>query len=370
MAEGARLDMRLPLWLCLMAVSAIMTSPVWSEQQAARVALVIGNAHYPDASTPLSTTIKDARTLAEEFHRTGFAVDLKENVGKADMKSAMDAFTGGVRPGMTALFYFSGYGIQVARQTYLIPINAQLWTEGDVRQDGISLDDVVADIHRKGAKVKLVIIDAARRDPYERRFRAVAAGLAPIDAPENTLAIFSAAPGKLVNDGTGTSSLFIGELVKQLRAPKVAAEEIFNRVRVGVARASNNAQIPWIFSSLLEPFYFGSPPTLVTTDHATSLCRRRPHRASRPMSPNTAPTTVPATLSASKRPSQRSQRTALRRRPLRPKPCRRRAGSAARNHVPESPCRRPSSIISPSRTSKARTNSNISASTRTIRTTG
>jgi len=192
------------------------------------------------------------------------------------MKSAMDAFTGGIRPGMTALFYFSGYGIQVARQTYLIPVNAQLWTEGDVRQDGISLDDVVADIHRKGAKVKLVIIDAARRDPYERRFRAVAAGLAPIDAPENTLAIFSAAPGKLVNDGTGTSSLFIGELVKQLRAPKVAAEEIFNRVRVGVARASNNAQIPWIFSSLLEPFYFGSPPPLVTTDHATSLSSTAP----------------------------------------------------------------------------------------------
>jgi caspase domain-containing protein len=85
---GSIIEMRLPFWLCLMAVSAIMTSPVWSEQQAARVALVIGNANYPDASTPLSTTIKDARTLAEKFHRTGFAVDLKENVGKADTRAS------------------------------------------------------------------------------------------------------------------------------------------------------------------------------------------------------------------------------------------------------------------------------------------
>jgi hypothetical protein len=259
--------MRLAFWLGVMAVSAMMTSSAWSQQQAARVALVIGNASYPDASTPLSTTIKDARTLAEEFRRAGFAVDLKENLGKTDMQSAIAALTDKIRPGMTALFYFSGYGIQVARQTYLIPVNAQLWTEADVRRDAISLDDVAAEMHRKGAKVKIVIIDAARRNPFERRFRPAAMGLAPIDAPENTLAIFSAAPGKLINDGPGTNSLFVGELVKELRAPNVAAEEVFNRVRVGVSRASNNEQIPWVSSSIVEQFYFGAQPSVVTTDN-------------------------------------------------------------------------------------------------------
>jgi Caspase domain len=230
---------------------------------------VIGNASYPDASTPLSTAIKDARTLAEEFRRAAFAVDLKENLGKTDMQSAIAALTDKIRPGMTALFYFSGYGIQVARQTYLIPVNAQLWTEADVRRDAISLDDVAAEMHRKGAKVKIVIIDAARRNPFERRFRSAAMGLAPIDAPENTLAIFSAAPGKLINDGPGPNSLFVGELVKELRAPNVAAEEVFNRARVGVSRASNNEQIPWLSSSIVEQFYFGAQPSVVTTDNVT-----------------------------------------------------------------------------------------------------
>lgn len=77
--------MWLLFWSCLTAVSAIMGSLAWSEQQAGRVALVIGNANYPDASTPLPTAIPDARILAEEFRRTGFAVDLKENIGKAEM---------------------------------------------------------------------------------------------------------------------------------------------------------------------------------------------------------------------------------------------------------------------------------------------
>src|SRR5262245_29598640 len=115
------MNMRLLFWLCLSVVSAVLTTSALPQQRAARVALVIGNDSYPDASTPLSTTIKDARTLAEEFRRSEFEVDLKENVGKEDMQRAVDAFTGKIRSGTVALFYFSGYGIQVARQTYLLP---------------------------------------------------------------------------------------------------------------------------------------------------------------------------------------------------------------------------------------------------------
>src|SRR4029079_18059253 len=81
-----------------------------------------------------------------------------------------------IRTGTTALFYFSGYGIQVDRQSYLMPVNAQVWTEAEVRRDGVSINGLLADMHRRGAKVKIVIIDAARRNPFERRFRAAAAG--------------------------------------------------------------------------------------------------------------------------------------------------------------------------------------------------
>src|SRR5215831_6798349 len=253
------MNMRHLFLLCVMVASAMVSAGAWSQDRSPRVALLIGNASYPDASTPLSTTIRDARTLADEFRRFDFEVDLKENVGKEDMRAAIDAFLNKIRSGMTALFYFSGFGIQVSRQTYLVPVNAQMWTEADVRRDGINIDAMLAELQRRGAKVKIVIIDAARRNPYERRFRTSAAGLAAIDAPDGTLAMYSAAPGKVVNDGTGTNSLFVSELIKELRVPNLTAEEVFNHARTGVARASNNEQVPWVASSLVDEFYFGQP---------------------------------------------------------------------------------------------------------------
>ena len=134
------------------------------------MALVIGNASYPDAASPLSTTISDVRALAAELLRHEFTVDVKENVDKQEMQDAIDAFSERIRNGTTALFYFSGYGIQVERQTFLIPINAEVWREADVRREGVSIDSLLAEMNRRGAKVKIVIIDAARRNPFEPAF--------------------------------------------------------------------------------------------------------------------------------------------------------------------------------------------------------
>src|SRR5713101_7989098 len=261
---GSGINMRFLLWLCLALLSVVLTSSAWSQQRAARLALVIGNASYPNATTPLSTTIADARALAEELRRSGFDVDLKMNVGKVDMQSAIDACTSKVSSGMTVLFFFSGYGVQVDRQSYLIPVTADPWTAAEVRKDGVSVDSVLAEIHRKGAKVKIIIIDAARRNPFERRFRSSPEGLASVNAPENTLAMYSAVPGKLITDRSGTNSAFVGELIKEIRAsnvtgaPNVTAEDVFNHLKVGIYRASSNEQIPWVASSLVEEFYFGT----------------------------------------------------------------------------------------------------------------
>ncbi|MGA6965729.1 MAG: caspase family protein, partial [Xanthobacteraceae bacterium] len=255
------MNMRLLLGLIF---GAILVGGAQAQQRPGRVALVIGNAAYPDASIPLSTTIRDARTIAEELRRDEFEVDLKENLGKDDMQRALDAFMGKIRTGSAALFYFSGYGIQTGRQTFLIPVNAQIWNEADLRREGISLDNTLTEMNRRGAKVKIAIIDAARRNPFERRFRASPAGLAVIDAPEGTLVIYSTAPGKLINEGSGTNSVFVTELTKELRVPNLTAEEVFNRARIGVSRATNNEQVPWVASSLVDEFYFGGSRSATT----------------------------------------------------------------------------------------------------------
>lgn len=222
-----------------------------------RIALVIGNANYADADKPLSIILRDAKLLAEELRRNGFDVELKENVRKEDLKSAIDAFTAKIRPGAAVFLYFGGYGIQVARQNYLLPSNAQVWSEADVSREGTSVDNLLVDMNRRGARTKIVVVDASRRNPFERRFRRSSLGLATIDAPEGTLIMSAAAPGKLIDDGDGQNSLFIGELTKEIRSPNRTAEEVFNRTRIGVAIASKDEQVPWVGSSLTEDFSFG-----------------------------------------------------------------------------------------------------------------
>ena len=188
------------LRLSIIALSLLQVATASAQQGRPRIALVIGNSAYPDAGAPLPHAINDATAMAKEFHGENFTVEFKTNLSKLGMEKTIGAFVGKIHKGATALFYFSGFGIQVAHQTYLLPVNAQIWSEADVRRDGISADTLLAKMHRKGAKIKIVIIDAARRNPYERRFRSVPAGLTPLSAPSDSLVIYSGGLNKLIDD--------------------------------------------------------------------------------------------------------------------------------------------------------------------------
>ena len=241
----------LPLLLSLLAGMSI--HPARAQPNEARVAVVIGNAAYPDAEAALKEPINSARALADELRQRGFEVDSSENLSKEAMRAALDRFYAKIKSGSTALLFFSGFGIQSDRQTYMIPVNAQIWTEADVRRDGFSLDSVLAEMNSRGARVKIAILDASRRNPFERRFRAVAGGLAPVIVPKGTVVMYAAAPGAVVRDGD--RQVFINELIKEIRGGG-RIEEAFNRTLVGVSRASQGEQVPWFSSSLVEEFSF------------------------------------------------------------------------------------------------------------------
>jgi uncharacterized caspase-like protein len=231
------------------------------------VALVIGNAAYPDAGLPLVQPVNNARTIAAALREQGFDVDFGENLTKQAMEDAFQAFKRKIAPGSEALFFFSGFGIQAARQTYMIPVNVQIWNEADVRRGGVSVEPLLAEIDAKGAGAKLVILDASRRNPFERRFRAVSQGLAAVHAPDDTLMMYAAAPGKVISDGETDVSPLTDELVAQIRAPGQTAEEVFNRTRLAVSRASNHEQVPWVSSSLVQDFPF-APAETAGTQHS------------------------------------------------------------------------------------------------------
>jgi Tfp pilus assembly protein PilF len=248
----------------LLMFSVVLTAPSFAAGD--RYALVIGNAKYPDADSPLKEPISDARDVADELKHDGFTVDIGENLTGDGMRRAFDKLYGKIKPGSVVLVFYSGFGIQSARQSYMIPVDAQIWTESDVRRDGFSIEAVLGEINTRGAGVKIALIDASRRNPFERRFRSFSAGLAPVIAPNGTLVMYSAALSSVISDAGGDHSLFVQELLKEIRVPDLMAEETLNRTKMGVTRASRNEQVPWISSSLAEDFSFipgasGSRPT-------------------------------------------------------------------------------------------------------------
>ena len=250
------MKIRFALLVILMASAGPLVPPVAADSRADRFALVIGNAKYPDAEAPLKEPINDAREIADELKRDGFNVEVGENLTGDAMRRAFDKLYGRIKPGSVALVFFSGFGIQSGRQSYMIPVDAQIWTEPDVRRDGLSLETVLGEINGRGAGVKIALVDASRRNPFERRFRSFSAGLAPVIAPNGTLVMYSAALSSVISDNGNEHSMFVQELLKEIRVPDLMAEETLNRTRVGVTRASRSEQVPWISSSLAEDFSF------------------------------------------------------------------------------------------------------------------
>ena len=222
-------------------------------QGAKRLALVIGNGHYPDAGAPLAQPINDARTLARTLRDEGFEVEAVEDGTKADMQRAVDRLTARITPDTVVTLFFGGYGIQSGRESYMIPVDAVIWKEADIRRNGISIESVLAAMSERGAKAKFAVIDASRRNPYERRFRQYSHGLAPISAPANALILSSATPGQVVDDmPPSDNSVLVSELLEALKSDGGTVETVSTRTRNAVSRRTNGAQVPSVSSSLLE----------------------------------------------------------------------------------------------------------------------
>ncbi|MGE0287087.1 MAG: caspase domain-containing protein [Bradyrhizobium sp.] len=241
------------------AAKAIGTQQaVDSSKKQSRLALVIGNGHYPDAAAPLNQPINDARALTATLRRNGFDVDVIEDASKDDMQRAIGRLKSRIKPDSVVMLFFGGYGIQARRENYMIPVDARIWKENDIRREGVSVESVLAGIKEKGARAKLVVIDASRRNPYERRFRSYSHGLAPIAASDNALILTSATPGKVADDSKGHNSVLVSELLSNLAAQGAGGVEgVFNKTRVAISRASDGAQVPSVSSSLLDEIRIG-----------------------------------------------------------------------------------------------------------------
>ncbi|MCJ2043890.1 caspase family protein [Methylobacterium sp. J-078] len=222
----------------------------------ARNALLIGNATYPDSDAALATPLGDVKALGDALRAKGFTVVTGENLPRERMQAAIDGFVRKVEPGSVALVFFSGYGIQVARKNYMVPVDARIWSEADVLRDGIGVDALMAELDRKGAGTRVVVLDASRRNPFERRFRSFSTGLAEMKTGPGLLGLYSAAPGSVVNEVSTAQSPFVTELVRQIGVSENSAVQAFTATREALSRDSRGQQVPALSAEAGESFAF------------------------------------------------------------------------------------------------------------------
>ncbi|PZA11419.1 caspase family protein [Rhodopseudomonas palustris] len=233
-------------------IDTTRAAPAVEEAKASssRLALVIGNGHYPDAAAPLLQPINDARALSAKLRGDGYDVDMIEDGSRNDILRAVERIKVRAPKDATVMLFFGGYGIQSGRDNYMIPVDAKIWTEADVRRSGVSVEQVLAELKAAGARTSLAVLDASRRNPYERRFRAYSHGLAPIEAPTNALVLSAATPGQVADDDDAANSRLVGELIDSLSSP-ASAEAAFTKTRLAVIKATSGAQVPSMTSSLV-----------------------------------------------------------------------------------------------------------------------
>jgi Caspase domain len=238
-----------------------------------RIALVIGNSHYE--MSPLTNPVNDARAMSDTLRRLGFEVTTLLDATEKQMVEAVRQFGDRTRSaGGVALFYYAGHGIQIDGTNYLIPVDAQLRKEYDVKYSTLNVNQVVDEMAYAKNRINIIILDACRNNPFARSFRSLRQGLAQIDASSGTLIAFATAPGSVASDGSGENGLYTENLLEQMLVAGAPVEEVFKRVRVGVMKVTKGEQVPWESSSLVGDFYFTpAAPTPATAPAPVTLTR-------------------------------------------------------------------------------------------------
>ena len=223
-----------------------------------RRALVIGNTSYPQK--PLLNPGNDATDLAAALPDAGFNVTLRTDLDNKALERAVIDFSETVQPGDTALFFFSGHGLEVeGGQNYLLPLDFAAKAETDVKYQAVAAGRVQELLQARKAQTVILILDACRNNPYKSWSRASGGGLAGMSG-ESVYIAFAAAAGKQADDNPGgRNGIFTKHLLANLRAPGLPIDEVFNRVRRGVAVDTKGKQVPFSNSGLIDPFVFIDP---------------------------------------------------------------------------------------------------------------
>ena len=229
-----------------------------------RVALVIGQSAYR-AVVPLPNPANDARAMTQLLAEAGFEVVTAADLSQNDLRQTVGEFAARIAakgPDTIALVFYAGHGLQIDGENYLVPVDVDPKREADIPLQAVRLNDLLNTLTSVPSKMRIVLLDACRNNPFPAINKTAGHGLAIVDAKvgaPGTFLSYSTSPGAEAEDGSGADSPYTTALLVAAKEPGLSIEDTFKRVRVSVNKATEGRQTPWESSSLIDEFrFFGS----------------------------------------------------------------------------------------------------------------
>jgi uncharacterized caspase-like protein len=228
-----------------------------------KVAFVVGNGTYKNVAQ-LPNPPVDAKAMANVLRKVGFDVVEGTNLTRDKMTERLLEFGKKAQGADVAVFFYAGHGIAIAGSNYLLPIDADIKSEMDVKLGAAINIDLTLDQTMSDAKVKLVFLDACRDNPFAAKIKSnsatrsvsVQTGLAEMKSGEGTLIAFATGPGQTALDGQeGTNSPFTRALIAHITTPGVEIQQAMTEVRAQVNEETNKGQLPWGHTNLIGAVY-------------------------------------------------------------------------------------------------------------------
>ena len=240
-----------------------------------RVALVIGNGAYANKAV-LPNPINDAEDVAAALRRSNFEVILGTDLGQAQMQELAIRFARAAGKADVAMFYYSGHAMQHNGANYLMPVDARLDDEADLKRF-TRVDDIVSDL-QQAKNLRILVLDSCRDNPLAEdlkrtgrtRSGSVGRGLSKMEAPLGTIISFSTQAGRTADDGRGRNSPYTTAFLKHIGEPQEIGE-VFRNITGDVYEVSGKEQLPELSLSIVGKFYLnGTVSVTVSPSSAPS----------------------------------------------------------------------------------------------------
>lgn len=252
------MPMHIQLALLLNLVILFSAFPPLLRGEEHPLALVIGNARYLNQKT-LVNTLNDARDIQNQLRRYGFEIMYRENAKRQEMNGLINQFIHALRGNTrTALFYYSGHGLQVEGVNYLVPVDAKIQDELEIIDETVSTQKLFSGMKDRENAVNLIILDACRDNPFHSS-RGGGKGLARVgrSVSGGILILYATRPGDTADDNPRErNGLFTKHLLKAMQSTDGDVENVFRQTAKNVYLASNRHQQPWFEGVLLTSFSF------------------------------------------------------------------------------------------------------------------